>query len=404
MDTGEERRWRIGELAKETGLSVRALRHYDELGLLSPSQRTEAGYRLYSEPDVRRLYRIVALRELGFPLDEIASLLEEGGIDLAETAGRHLQRVERDLEQHKRLRGRLAPMVAALDRSEQPSIDQFIEATEVTSVGLQEDQWSELFHPDTVYFEEAILTGERSDRDVEVLKRLLDLDEGSEVLDAPCGWGRHSNRLAPRGCRVVGLDNDPVILERARQDASGMETVPDYVEGDLRSLPFEDASFDAVFNWRTSFGFFDDEGNRRQLAEFARVLRPGGRLAMDLHSREDVVRRMPARGPSINVVERDDDLLIERVHFDASEGRSRTERIVVRDGRVRRFRFSLASPPLSVLRDWLRQAGFETVEAYGQNGEPLDADSRRLVMVAQRQSRPSGKTPDPVRPPARPSP
>ena len=55
----------------------------------------------------------------------------------------------------------------------------------------------------------------------------------------------------------------------------------------------------------------------------------------------------------------------------------------MRDGRVRRFRFSLATPPLSTLRDWLLEAGFEAVEAYGQNGEPLRFDSRRLVVVAQ---------------------
>ncbi|MDQ6776398.1 MAG: class I SAM-dependent methyltransferase [Actinomycetota bacterium] len=249
----------------------------------------------------------------------------------------------------------------------------------------EQDQWSGLFHhPDTLFFEEQLLTSERSDQEVELLTRLLELEEGTEALDAPCGWGRHANRLAARGCRVVGLDNDPVILQRAREDATAMGTQADYVKGDLRTLPFADGRFEAVFNWRTSFGFFDEEGNRKQLHEFARVLRRGGRLAIDLHSRDDIVRRMPARGPLISVAERDGDFLIERVRFDAVAGRSRTERVVVRDGRVRRFRFSLAIPPLSVLRDWLCQAGFSEVDAYGQNGEPLRIDSRRLLIVAQR--------------------
>ncbi|MGH2907848.1 MAG: MerR family transcriptional regulator, partial [Solirubrobacteraceae bacterium] len=65
MDDNDTRSWRIGELAAASGLSVRALRHYDELGLLTPSERTDSGYRLYSETEVRRLYRIVALRRLG---------------------------------------------------------------------------------------------------------------------------------------------------------------------------------------------------------------------------------------------------------------------------------------------------------------------------------------------------
>ncbi len=63
IDMSEKRRWQIGELAKKTGLSVRALRHYDELGPLKPSERSDAGYRLYAEVDVRRLFRIVALRD-----------------------------------------------------------------------------------------------------------------------------------------------------------------------------------------------------------------------------------------------------------------------------------------------------------------------------------------------------
>jgi len=77
--------WKVGELARATGLTVRALHHYDELGLLVPSERTFAGYRLYGDRDVRRLYRIVALRGLGLRLDEIAEVIDGAGLDLNET-------------------------------------------------------------------------------------------------------------------------------------------------------------------------------------------------------------------------------------------------------------------------------------------------------------------------------
>src|SRR6476646_6711292 len=62
--------WKVGELAKRTGVSVRALHHYDEIGLLSASLRSESGYRLYTEADVIRLQQIRSLRSLGFSLDE----------------------------------------------------------------------------------------------------------------------------------------------------------------------------------------------------------------------------------------------------------------------------------------------------------------------------------------------
>ena len=65
--TGE--RYRIGELARAAGVTVRALHHYDSLGLLVPSERTGAGHRLYSADDVERLYRLLALRGVGLPLD-----------------------------------------------------------------------------------------------------------------------------------------------------------------------------------------------------------------------------------------------------------------------------------------------------------------------------------------------
>lgn len=96
MRSAGDKRWKVGELAKTTGLTVRALHHYDKLGLLVPSERTEGGHRLYAEEDVRRLYRILALRQVGLPLTEIASLLDGEDPGLTAIVRRHLERVERD--------------------------------------------------------------------------------------------------------------------------------------------------------------------------------------------------------------------------------------------------------------------------------------------------------------------
>jgi DNA-binding transcriptional MerR regulator len=68
--------WKIGELARETGLTVRTLHHYDRLGLLSPLSRTEGGHRCHTADDVRRLHRIVALHSPGISLEEIRTLLD----------------------------------------------------------------------------------------------------------------------------------------------------------------------------------------------------------------------------------------------------------------------------------------------------------------------------------------
>ena len=99
----------VGRVAAIANVTVRTLHHYDEIGLLSPSGRTPAGYRTYDEADLDRLHRVLAYRELGFPLDEIAAIVADPGTD---TMG-HLRR-QRDLLLAKidRLRG----MVAAVDR------------------------------------------------------------------------------------------------------------------------------------------------------------------------------------------------------------------------------------------------------------------------------------------------
>jgi DNA-binding transcriptional MerR regulator len=131
MHVSDTRPLRVGEVAKATGLTVRTLHHYDEIGLLEPSERSDAGYRLYTDADVRRLYRIVALRGMGFSLDEIAATLRREGEDPRPAVRRHLERVDEPLRLARRLRTRLARILDLLDRADEPSGDEFIDAIEV---------------------------------------------------------------------------------------------------------------------------------------------------------------------------------------------------------------------------------------------------------------------------------
>ena len=99
----------VGQLAALAHVTVRALHHYDEIGLLTPSARTEAGYRRYSERDLERLQQVLFYRELGFPLDQIATLLD-GEMDPAA----HLRTQRRLLTERI---ARLQAMVGAIDRT-----------------------------------------------------------------------------------------------------------------------------------------------------------------------------------------------------------------------------------------------------------------------------------------------
>ncbi|MCC3375060.1 MerR family transcriptional regulator [Cohnella sp. REN36] len=67
--------WKVGELAKRTGTTVRTLHHYDRIGLLSPSRTTESGHRLYTDADVAKLHHILSLKQLGLALEEIKAMI-----------------------------------------------------------------------------------------------------------------------------------------------------------------------------------------------------------------------------------------------------------------------------------------------------------------------------------------
>jgi DNA-binding transcriptional MerR regulator len=113
--------WKIGELARHTGISVRALRHYDEIGLLEPSARTAAGYRLYDAADVARLQQIVSLRQLGLSLAEAGASLrraDRSPLEVIEIQIERLrQQIERQQDLHRRLQGIAARLRAAEDVS-----------------------------------------------------------------------------------------------------------------------------------------------------------------------------------------------------------------------------------------------------------------------------------------------
>src|SRR5881392_1753960 len=99
-----DRTWKVGALARLTGLTVRALHHYDHLGLVVPSRRTTAGHRLYAVDDVVRLYRVTLLRRLGFPLDQIADVLTDPQWELPAAVDRHLDDTTRRIDLAQSLR------------------------------------------------------------------------------------------------------------------------------------------------------------------------------------------------------------------------------------------------------------------------------------------------------------
>jgi SAM-dependent methyltransferase len=121
------------------------------------------------------------------------------------------------------------------------------------------------------------ITPEQTEREVSFIEQHLEV--GSWVLDSPCGSGRHARLLATRGYRIIALDRDATLLGPAA-DPSVV-----WICADLQALPLAAGRLDAVLCLWQSFGYFGSEENADLLREWAHLVRPGGRLILDLYHR-----------------------------------------------------------------------------------------------------------------------
>jgi ubiquinone/menaquinone biosynthesis C-methylase UbiE len=157
------------------------------------------------------------------------------------------------------------------------------------------DWWKTYFDAQYLLEYEPLFSLERDRHEVARLIEVLGLPAGSRVLDVPCGQGRHAHLLAEAGFDVTGLDYSPHLLDKARRRGTGPRL--GYVRGDMRRMPRRwTGRFSAVLNLFTSFGFFvEPADDRRALAEFARVLAPGGVLVWHGADRDGVMARFLSR-------------------------------------------------------------------------------------------------------------
>lgn len=126
--------WKVGELAKRTGVSVRALHHYDEIGLLSPSHRSEAGYRLYAEADVARLQQIRSLRALGFSLEEARDFLKRPEVTPDRVLRLHITHLKEQIAAQRSLCDRLEQVARRWRSDENVPTEEFLQIIEVTNM------------------------------------------------------------------------------------------------------------------------------------------------------------------------------------------------------------------------------------------------------------------------------
>jgi len=211
--------------------------------------------------------------------------------------------------------------------------------------------------------------------------RLAGCAAPADVLDVPCGFGRHALALAHAGHRVVGVDRSETLLAEARRRADGAPW-PKLVRADYRDLPFGDEAFDAALNLFSSIGYLGDEEDARALAEIRRVLRPDGRLVIEAMHRDLLVRGFRERDWRLVGEGR---LLLEQRTFDPTSGVAQTTQTLVDSTGARDSRsFAVRVYTATELMAMLTAAGYAEVRCYGGlEGGPFATDTR-LAIVARR--------------------
>ena len=206
------------------------------------------------------------------------------------------------------------------------------------------------------------------------------------VLDAPCGFGRHSMALARRGFEVTGVDLSETELQRAKERAAAAGLPLQLVRQDMRDMEFS-GEFDLAVNLFSSIGYFSDDEDRMLIDRFWRALKPGWLFVLDTRNRDHSVRAMP---PEERLPVDDGTLRIEN-RFDPTTSRwlARWWRLsdeaadtdageLVGETEIRLY-------AAHELRAMLRPERWSQVDVYGAlDGTPFSLDTPRLVFVARK--------------------
>lgn len=244
----------------------------------------------------------------------------------------------------------------------------------------ERDHWDELF--DELYLKTYAFRIDQRDSGPEALAAasLAGAEPDAEVLDAPCGYGRHSIPLAEAGYRVTGADRSEVMLAEARRRAAAGDS-PRFVHADMRELPFPDRSFDAVLNLFSSLGYRGEAGDRQALGEFRRVLRPDAALVIETMHRD---RLMHIFDPESWEELAEGTLLTERREFHPLAGETETlHQLVEADGTRHGITYRIRTYTATELAGLVREAGFSQVEAFGDLERADLSRETRLVLLCR---------------------
>lgn len=276
---------KIGEFAKRSGVTVKTLLHYDKIGLLKPSEKTEAGYRIYCEEDFLKLQQITTLKFIGLPLNEISHILYESGENLENMIIIQKKALE---EKKKHIDAVIEVFNKAKNTAKKNGFldaNNLIDLIKITNI------------------ESRVREQYKSDKNLNIRSNLhsyninkIDFDkwcfsqikfpESGKVLELGCGTGKFwlkNKENINYSLNITLSDFSKSMLKIAKDKLKEVDYNFKYEEINVESIPYEDNSFDVVIAEHMIYFAPDVE---KALLEIRRILKPGGVLYVTANSCE----------------------------------------------------------------------------------------------------------------------
>jgi DNA-binding transcriptional MerR regulator len=264
---------KIGEFAKRSGVTVKTLLHYDKIGLLKPSEKTEAGYRIYCEEDFLKLQQITTLKFIGLPLNEISHILYESGENLENM----ISIQKKALEEKKK---HIDAVIEVFNRAKNTAkkngfldANNLIDLIKITNI------------------ESVVREQYKSDK-----KNKIDFDkwcfnqinfpQNARVLEVGCGTGKlwyKNKENIDENLDITLSDFSKGMLKSTKEKLKELKHNFNYEEINVENIPYEDESFDIVI---ARHMIYFSPNIEKALAEIKRVLVPGGIAYITVNSCE----------------------------------------------------------------------------------------------------------------------
>ncbi|WP_026174211.1 MerR family transcriptional regulator [Effusibacillus pohliae] len=274
---------KIKEIAEKLKISPRAIRFYEQKGLIAPGKQMHNQYRTFSEREIWRLQTIIALREVGMPIEEIKTVLaqiEQGEQDEL----RYYLELQRSVMvsqwvEMKQIIETIDRMIDLLQRNRSLVLDDLYRLAE-GSRRLRElrknwrDRWN--FDRQADSYDERVRNRPYDyEQALDLTVEWIAPKPGESGLDIGTGTGNLAGRFLAKGIRMAGIDQSKEMLKQCRRKHPGMETRL----GNFLAIPYLDGQFDFAV---TSFALhhLTDEQKLLALEEMRRVLKPHGRICI----------------------------------------------------------------------------------------------------------------------------